>query len=310
MLIVTIVTQKISSRIKRRCFYSDCVSHVESPHSITVVQKGFFYRTSDSKTVRRYYCRRCKRSFSNATSSRSFRQKKRTINEPIRKLLVSGVSQRRISRILRVNRKTVVRKLLFLANLSTQKHEQYLKTHIFSDGTLSQLQFDEMESFERSKCLPVSIPIIVEPKSRKIIRIDVCSMPPKGLLADISRKRYGKRKDDRANCASKLLSAIALHVSKNTTITTDENPKYPKWIKNAFQNCNHIRVKGRRACIVGQGELKRGGFDPLFSLNHTCAMIRANVNRLFRRTWCTTKRIDRLAAHLMIYVDFHNTSLT
>jgi len=46
-------------------------------------------------------------------------------------------------------------------------------------------------------------------------------------------------------------------------------------------------TKGRRECVVGQGELKGGGFDPLFSLNHTCAMIRAHVSRLFRRTWNT-----------------------
>lgn len=72
----------------------------------------------------------------------------------------------------------------------------------------------------------------------------------------------------------------------------------------------HKRVKGRRGCVVGQGELKRGGRDPLFALNHTAAMLRANVNRLFRRTWCTTKRMDRLKAHLMIYIDFHNTVLT
>jgi hypothetical protein len=45
---------------------------------------------------------------------------------------------------------------------------------------------------------------------------------------------------------------------------------------------------------VGQGELKRGGFDPLFSLNHTAAMFRDRLKRLSHRTWCTTKRPDRL----------------
>jgi hypothetical protein len=61
---------------------------------------------------------------------------------------------------------------------------------------------------------------------------------------------------------------------------------------------------------VGQGELKSGGFDPLFSFNHTAAMLRANINRLVRKTWCTTKRIDRLEAHIALYVQFHNRELT
>ena len=55
--------------------------------------------------------------------------------------------------------------------------------------------------------------------------------------------------------------------------------------------------KGEKAAITGQGELKKKQRDPLFSINHTLAMLRANINRLVRRTWCTTK----------IYMDVHNT---
>jgi hypothetical protein len=43
----------------------------------------------------------------------------------------------------------------------------------------------------------------------------------------------------------------------------------------------HTTVKGRHGCVVGQGELKKIVFDPLFSFNHTAAMARANINRLF-----------------------------
>lgn len=34
-----------------------------------------------------------------------------------------------------------------------------------------------------------------------------------------------------------------------------------------------------------------------------------NVTRVLRKTWYTTKRADRLSAHLWIYADFHNTKL-
>jgi hypothetical protein len=50
-------------------------------------------------------------------------------------------------------------------------------------------------------------------------------------------------------------------------------------------NAVHIRKKSRRACVAGQGELKKGGHDPMFPLNHKAAMLRANVNRLIRKTW-------------------------
>ena len=69
-------------------------------------------------------------------------------------------------------------------------------------------------------------------------------------------------------------------------------------------------MKGRASCVAGQGELKKVVFDPLYSLNHSCAMLRAHINRLIRKTWCTTKDPDRLADHIAIYVNYHNRELT
>jgi len=59
--------------------------------------------------------------------------------------------------------------------------------------------------------------------------------------------------------------------------------------------------------VAGQGELKKIGFDPLFSLNHTAAMIRDGVSRLVRKTWGNSKRMDRLEDHLFVYAHYHNT---
>src|SRR5262249_28348078 len=117
------------------------------------------------------------------------------------------------------------------------------------------------------------------------------------------------RKDERATEILALLQKIQPLVQSQVRITTDQNPKYPGWIRTHFPNARHRAVKGRRARAGGQGELKQGGFDPVFALNHTAAMIRAHVNRLIRRTWCTTKRADRLAAHLELYVQYHNQVL-
>ena len=96
---------------------------------------------------------------------------------------------------------------------------------------------------------------------------------------------------------------------ENGKIKSDENPHYESDVKAFFPKCEYETHKGRRGSIVGQGELKKIRFDPLFSVNHTCAMLRANINRLFRRTWCTTKRIDRLSAHIAVYALYHNQNL-
>src|SRR3989344_6755707 len=80
-----------------------------------IVRHGHYYRTSDSKWVSRFRCLGCKKGFSSSTYQSCYRQKKRQKNEILRKLICSGVSQRRAARNLRLKRLTVVGKFLFLS---------------------------------------------------------------------------------------------------------------------------------------------------------------------------------------------------
>lgn len=91
--------------------------------------------------------------------------------------------------------------------------------------------------------------------------------------------------------------------------SSDEDPLYAALVRKHYPGARHQRYRGGRGCVTGQGELKKLRFDPLFALNHTCAMLRANINRLFRRTWCTTKKVACLEQHLAVYRDFHNRIL-
>ena len=300
---------KNSKSFSIHCPFCQTLGLSPSPLSRRVHRKGYFSRSSDGRRIARFFCLNCKKNFSYATFSPCFRQKKRRLNVSIRKLYFSGVSLRRIARLLGVNRKTVVRKFLFLAGQAKLNNQKFLIDYLSKKETF-QLQFDEMESSERSKCLPVSIPLVLERESRKILAFRVCKMPAKGLLAKVSYKKYGPRDDERTQAAHDLFSQLAPFAERFSQIESDQNPKYPTWIRAHFPKLKHKAYLGRRGCVVGQGELKKIGFDPLFDLNHTCAMLRANINRLFRRTWCTTKVKERLADHIAIYVEYHNSVLT
>jgi transposase-like protein len=280
-----------------------------SPSTGRIVRKGHYFRADDSRWVPRFRCLDCDRTFSSSRLTPCFGQKRRTINSKVASLLISGVSQRRAAILLRINRKTAIRKFVFTGNQAGLANEAENEALVNRGRRLDELQFDEMESFERSKCLPLSIPIAVDPKTRRILGFQVGEMPAKGPLAPISRKKYGPRNDLRPQMASALFKQVSALIAPTAVITTDQNPKYPGWLKPHFPEAIHRTVKGRRGCVVGQGELKKIGNDPLFALNHSAAMIRANINRMFRRTWCTTKRADRLNLHLNLYVYFHNTML-
>jgi hypothetical protein len=223
----------------------------------------------------------------------------------VARLLVAEVSQRECARVLKINKKTVVRKMRLM---SVRAQEKLLILNL-QRPKIKILEFDDMETFEHTKCKPVSITIAVESETRWIAGYRVSSMAANGLLAQISVKKYGKRADDRFKSRESLFAELTKYVESKAVIKSDENPHYISTVKRYFPQSEHKQYKGRRAAVVGQGELKKIGFDPLFSLNHACATLRARMSRLIRKTWCTTKTLRGLREHLDLAILHHNLNL-
>ena len=270
-----------------------------------VQRHGQFRRSSDSKTIQRYHCKNCWKTFSTAVFCDAYRQKKRRINWLLLKLLSSGVSQRRAAIILGVSRKTIERRIPYLGRICRRDNAK----DRLALSTVLDIQFDELQTIEHSKCKPLSVPVCVVPKTRFILGASVCRIPATGNLSEISLKKYGRRPNDRNIGITRLFASISHTISHETTISSDKHVAYPKLIKSCFGKIKHKTFKGKKSTVAGQGELKKAGRDPLFYINHTLAMLRANINRLFRKTWCTTKDPTRFQDHLEIYIWFHNHRL-
>ena len=266
---------------------------------------GTFFRISDGKKVQRWTCKMCKLHFSSPTFQRTYRQHKRRVNPLVARLLSSGVSMRRTAMLLNIHRTTVARKLDFLARLARERHRRYLRAL----PKVHDVQFDDLITLEHTKCKPLAISLAVDAPSRRILGFEVSRIPPSGPLAEFSRGKYGRRPNQRPRGLQRMFDAIRGCLDEAVSFRSDEDPLYSSVLKRNFPAAVHHRHPGGRGCVTGQGELKKLRFDPLFSLNHTCAMLRANINRLFRRTWCTTKKKERLAQHLTVYLDFHNRVL-
>ena len=271
----------------------------------TTVRMGFFVRKSDRKRIQRFKCLVCLKSFSKASSDPCFRQKKRHFNQAIFKLFASNHSQRRMAYTLQLNRKTIKRKFLFLGLQAQNQLRTFNRCFLKAEV----IEFDDLETFEHTKCKPLSVTMAIEEKTRRILGFSVSSMPAKGRLAKMAFKKYGPRKDERAKGRHELFKELQELVIETATIKSDQNPHYEKDVKLFFPKSKYITSKGGRGCIVGQGELKKLGYDPLFSLNHTFAKLRSDINRLARKTWCTTKLSDRLELHLAIAALYHNQHL-
>ena len=269
-------------------------------------RNGSYKRSSDGQTIRRYRCKTCNKSFSSATRSPLKWQKKRHINHTLMVILSHRCSLSGAAQILKVNPKTVAKKLSFLGEVCRKR---LAKDRAQYSG-IEQVQFDELQTIEHTKCKPLSVAVAVAKKERKILGFQVSKMPATGHLANISRKKYGKRPDERSKGMHQLFDELSRLLRPTTTFSSDECLFYNGVLRRYFPQANYTQHKGKKSCVAGQGELKKAVFDPIFTVNHTFAMMRDGISRLTRRTWNTTKKIQGLIDHLNIYVWMHNTQKT
>lgn len=225
---------------------------------------------------------------------------------PLLKLLASGMSMRRSAIFLGVNRKTIERRLLYLGKKTRELNRKNLHKY---RGRIHNVQIDDLITKENSKLKPLSVTIVVDENRRRILATEVSQIPAFGHLAKIAVKKYGMRKDEHFEGLSRLFQRISPVLSSEVLIKSDEHQRYPGFIKVYLPLSKHLTYPSERACVAGQGELKKVKFDPLFIVNHTCALLRANVNRLIRKTWCTTKDPERLMDHLEIFTFYYNEVL-
>ena len=267
---------------------------------------GCFKRKSDAQKQQRYRCRTCLKTFSPATNSPLKWQKKRHINQPLLELLASNFTLSKAAMFFRVNPKTIAKKLTFLGSMCQKKLAKQMARY----QSVCAIQFDELQTIEHTKCKPLSVGVVVCKKSRKILGFKVSKMPATGHLAEISRKKYGPRPDNRRKSLEALFKHLTSYLKPNITIESDECTYYAPIARRYFPKGKHHQYKGKKGSVAGQGELKCHGFDPIFCINHTLAMLRANISRLIRRTWNTTKKISALESHLNIYTWYHNNFAT
>ena len=141
---------------------------------------------------------------------------------------------------------------------------------------------------------------------RFILAAKPCQIASFGHLAKISVKKYGKRKSYHRENLDDVFKLITPLVKEDAIIDSDEHQNYLPAVKKYFPSAKYSQFKSEKSCIAGQGELKRTKFDPLYSINHTLAMLRDGISTMVRRSWSTTQDTKRLEGHLEIFIYYYN----
>jgi hypothetical protein len=268
------------------------------------VKDGHYYRRDDSRKIQRFKCKICQKRYSKSTHTLEFAHKKRRFNKMIRSNLASGMSMRSCAYNLSLARKTIERKFVYLAKKARMNQKALLE--LWRQNPLADVQFDDLISSIHTKLKPISISVVVDPKTFKVLGARAAEIPAFGKIAEISRRKYGRRKNQHPEALSKLLLDLKSCISNVATFKTDEHKRYPEIIAKHFPRAHHKTHKGLPATIVGMGELKTKSYDPLFAINHTLACFRGGMNRFIRRTWCTSKSLKHTQDHIDIFIDYYN----
>jgi hypothetical protein len=287
---------------RRVCPNERCKNH--SVPSFDFTKDGFYLRKTGKKDrVQRYRCKSCGKRFHGTYGRLTYRQRKPEINKPFVEVYLSGVSLRRTAHILKVNRKTLARRILTQGAMARKSHEdRLLKSDDFKGRNYS---FDDMITKVGSKYFPVSLSIAVNEDTGKIVDIKVSRINAYGYPARNSSKVPGLTKvptDLHNQEMINVLSAIKI-ASKGTKffLHTDKANNIVSTGRIALgKNFVHKPVKAPK-----KGE-QRAGFSAMFWLNHVCARIRADLARMGRSSWCFSRSMDSLQSHLDMFMEFFN----
>jgi transposase-like protein len=283
--------------MKRNCPKKTCKSD-------QIIKNGFFFRANDSRKVQRFKCKTCGTKFSSSTGTLEFGQKKRRVNPLLLKLFCAKVTQKRAARIAGVNKVTVARKFDYWAKKAALNNHHFREK--LAQNKCTHIQFDDLITKEKTKLKPLSVTVVVDAKRRFILDVNVSQIAAFGHLAQISKKKYGTRKSEHKEALDEVFKNIKPLICPHATIQSDEHQNYAPVVKRYFPNADYRQYKSERACVAGQGELKKTKFDPIFAINHTLAIMRDSIGTLVRRTWCTTQDPKRLRGHLEIFIYYYN----
>ena len=170
-----------------------------------IVKRGFF-KTPRGRKIQRFFCKCCRKYHSERTLEPRYRMKRYHLRTKVFQSLCRGVAQREIAIELRIHHDTVARILKAMNKEALALNEKFRNS--LDPKTVV---FDELETFEHTKCKRVSIVLAVEEGSRKIVGIEAAKMPAKGRLAKILVKNM-----DQEKTCGRPLSEKLCPISKTT----------------------------------------------------------------------------------------------
>jgi len=265
---------------------------------------GFYPRLADGRRVQRFRCLACARRFSVQSFRLDFRQHKPHLNVPLLGHFISKVTHRQSARVLKIDRKTVHRRLRLFGPAMGELHQFFLARAVRQGGLRGMFGFDELETYEHNRRLkPVTVPVLIHRDTRFVVHLEAGQLPARGCLSEADKAKklfYGPRPSESNAMVDRCFAVLSrVHrPSEYLQIVADGKRSYPPIIKKYF---THIAALAQ----VPSND-PRNTSNPMFQINHTFASLRDGVSRLVRRSWAASKKKEELVHHAWIWTGWKN----
>jgi len=272
-------------------------------------RSGGYRRRCDARHVPRFLCRVCRRRFSAQSFRLDFRWRKPHIDTLVFQLLVSKVTHRQTARVLKVNRKTVERRLRRFAPALREFHQLVLRRARSHGGIHGSFSLDELETFEHDRRLqPVTVPVLIERHTLFVCHAETAPLPSRGRIGAREQEKRAAR--ERAAGPRRSGSAAAVDSCFDTLRTVHDPDCLLEMVtdqKRAYRSSLRRHFPGRMGTHVTESSRRtRNRANPLFAINHTLALMRDTISRLVRRSWGASKCRRRLLQHIWVWMAWRN----
>lgn len=271
------------------------------------VKHGVFIRKRTRTHVQRYRClnKKCEaKSFSDQTLSLTCGQHRPDLNDKILEDVGNGKGIRRMAMSFRTTKKTVQRKIKFLAPLCEKFNKKHMSqwTRDKNGGNKPRFAFDEMYSIEADSVRTLSVPVVAEIDSHFIVGSVAVYLSSNSHYPSQRKKDYeAKRKAEiaqRPDILKTILSLCRLMKPQGrVVISTDMKPGYSNYVQDGIGGAIvHSQVLSNSSAAKAE----------LFSVNNIMACLRADKAMLREDTWHICKDKEFLSRHLSIYAFYSN----
>lgn len=283
------------------CPNPECTA-CDHPEGVWWIRRGYFRVQCRAAPEQRFRCKLCRRSFSRQTFRHDYYDKKPWTNVPLFEDLVSGVGLRQAGRKAKLDIRSVQQKLRKFAATLWPLHE-HLSPALPPGRTYL---LDEEESFEHSKGMPLTMPLVIEEETWFLVGVAVEPIRRRARRGsrlrryqDEMEQRHGPRPDRSREAVWEVLQQLAKRLPEGPlTLKTDEKSSYAVLAKQCFgDRVTHLRTPG---------SAPRTTSNQLFPINTTIAMTRDNNGRLRKQSWLHTKVAVWLFRQMVLYIVYRN----